>query len=153
MVPGELGVQVFENGDRMPVTAERAMPLPPVRTWSYPAAADVAGWQPVLTALAGGGPATGAVSAGSVYAGYAPAGSFALSVDGRAAPQRPAFGWAAQYQAARGQASLSLSQFPYVPLTVTLELATWVAVAVAILGRPRRPRRAGRAAGSARGPS
>ncbi len=151
-VPGELGVQVFENGDRMPVTAERATPLPPVRMWSYPAAADVAGWQPVLTALANGGPATGAVQAGSVYAGYAPAGSFGLNVDGHAEQQRPAFGWAAQYQAARGQASLSLSQFPYVPLTVMLELAAWVAVAVAILGRPRRRGRGGRPA-AREGPS
>jgi hypothetical protein len=150
VVPGELGVQVFENGDRLAVTAERAGPLPPARPWSFPAAVDVAGWQPVLSALASGGPATGPVSVGTVYAGYAPAGSFAFSVGGRAVPQRPAFGWAAQYAAARGPASLSLSQFPYVPLVVILELAAWVAVAAAILGRPRRAQ-ARRAAGTARG--
>ena len=150
VVPGVLGVQVFENGEHMPVTAERASPLPPVRTWSYPGAADVAGWQPVLSALSGGGPATGAVSAGTVYAGYAPAGSFALSVEGRAALRRPAFGWAAQYPVTSGQASLSLSQFPYVPLVVLLELAAWVVLAVALLGRPRRAS-ARRVAGTARG--
>ena len=50
VVPGVLGVQVFENGEDMPVTAERAVPLAPVRSWTYPGAADVAGWQPVLSA-------------------------------------------------------------------------------------------------------
>ena len=150
VVPGVLGVQVFENGEHMPVTAERASPLPPARTWSYPGAADVAGWQPVLGALSGGGPATGAVSAGTVYAGYAPAGSFALSIGGRAGPRRPAFGWAAQYAVMPGQASLSLSQFPYVPLAVLLELAAWVVLAVALLGRPRQAR-SRRAAGTAPG--
>ncbi|MGA2932559.1 MAG: glycosyltransferase family 2 protein, partial [Acidimicrobiales bacterium] len=134
VVPGELGVQVFENGEDMPVTAERAAALPPVQTWSYPGAADVAGWQPVLSALSSGGPATGHVTAGTLYAGYAPAGSFTLSVDGRTVPQRPAFGWAAQYGAVAGQASLSLSQFPYVPLAVVLELAAWVVLAAALIG-------------------
>ncbi len=138
VVPGELGVQVFENGEDMPVTAERAAALPPVQTWSYPGAADVAGWQPVLSALSSGGPATGHVTAGTLYAGYAPAGSFTLSVDGRTVPQRPAFGWAAQYAAVAGRASLSLSQFPYVPLAVALELAAWVVLAAALIGRPRR---------------
>ena len=151
VVPGVLGVQVFENGDHMPVTAERASPLPPVRTWSYPAAAaDVTGWQPVLGALASGGPATGAVSAGTIYAGYAPAGSFCSTSAATPVPQRPAFGWAAQYAVARGQASLSLSQFPYVPLVVLLELAAWVALAAALLGRPRRAK-AQRARGGGRG--
>jgi hypothetical protein len=59
-------------------------------------------------------------------------------VDGRTVPQRPAFGWAAQYGAVAGQASLSLSQFPYVPLAVVLELAAWVVLAAALIGRPRR---------------
>ena len=136
VVPGELGVQVFENGEDMPVTAERAAALPPVQ--SYPGAADVAGWQPVLSALSSGGPATGHVTAGTLYAGYAPAGSFTLSVDGRTVPQRPAFGWAAQYAAVAGRASLSLSQFPYIPLAVALELAAWVVLAAALIGRPRR---------------
>ena len=138
VVPGELGVQVFENGEDMPVTGVRAAALPPVRTWSYPGAADVAGWQPVLGALSSGGPAIGHVTAGTLYAGYAPAGSFTLSIGGRAVPQRPAFGWAAQYATAAGQASLSLSQFPYVPLAVALELAAWLVLAAALVGRPRR---------------
>src|SRR5580692_8165222 len=42
VVPGEAGVQVFVNGEAMPVTGERATPLPVVRTWSYPSGADVA---------------------------------------------------------------------------------------------------------------
>jgi len=138
VVPGEQGVQVFENGEAMPATAERSAALPPVRTWSYPGAADVAGWQPVLSALSGGAPASGTVTGGTLYAGYAPAGSFVLSVDGRAVAQRPAFGWAAQYATAKGRASLSLSQFPYVPLAVLLELAVWVVLAAALVGRRRR---------------
>jgi GT2 family glycosyltransferase len=142
VVPGEVGVQVFENGEDMPATAERAAPLPVVRAWSYPSAADVVGWQPVLGDLAGGAPAAGTVAAGTVYAGYAPAGSFALSLDGRAVRQQPAFGWAAQYAVARGGASLALSQFPYVPLAVLLELAAWVVLAAALVGRPRQATRA-----------
>jgi hypothetical protein len=138
VVPGVLGVQVYQNGVGLPVTAQRAAPLPPVRTWSYPAAADVAGWQPVLSALSGGGPATGPVTAGTVYVGYAPAGSFTLRVGGHAASRRPAFGWAAQYTVTKGQASLSRVAFPYVPLAVALELAAWVVLAAALIGRPRR---------------
>ena len=138
VVPGEVGVQVFENGEDMPATAERAAPLPVVHAWSYPSAADVVGWQPVLGDLAGGAPAAGTVTAGTVYAGYAPAGSFALSLEGRTVRRQPAFGWAAQYAVARGEASLALSQFPYVPLAVLLELAAWVVLAAALVGRPRR---------------
>ena len=52
--------------------------------------------------------------------------------------RQPAFGWAAQYAlSAKGQASLSLSQFPLVPLVVLLELAAWVLLALALIGRPR----------------
>jgi hypothetical protein len=92
----------------------------------------------VLSALSDGGPATGPVTAGTVYAGYAPAGSFALRVGGTAAPRRPAFGWAAQYAVTKGQASLARAAFPYIPLAVALELAAWVVLAAAIVGRPRR---------------
>ena len=87
----------------------------------------------------------GAVPAGTLYAGYAPAGSFALTVDGHAVARQPAFGWAAQYAVtAKGRATLSLSQFPLVPLAVLLELAAWVVLALAVIGRPR-----GAGAGSA----
>ena len=48
VVPGEVGVQVYQVSEGMPVTGARGAPLPPVRAWSYPAAADVVGWQPVL---------------------------------------------------------------------------------------------------------
>ena len=129
------GVQVYQNGADMPVTATRATALP-VPGSPYPGAADVSGWQPVLSALSDGGPATGPVPAGTLYAGYAPAGSFALTVDGHAAPRQAAFGWAAQYAVAgKGQATLSLSQFPIIPLAVLLELAAWVVVAGAVIGR------------------
>ena len=111
-----------------------------MQAWSYPGAADVAGWQPVLSALSSGGPATGPVTAGTCTPAMRPAGSFTLSVDGRSVPHRPAFGWAAQYATTAGQASLSLSQFPFIPLAVALELAAWVVLAAALIGRPRRAR-------------
>jgi len=80
----------------------------------------------------------GAVPAGTLYAGYAPAGSFSLTLDGHAVARRPAFGWAAQYAvSAKGGATLSLSQFPLVPLVVLLELAAWVWLALALMGRQR----------------
>ena len=102
---------------------------------------DVAGWQSVLSALSDGSAATGAVPAGTLYAGYAPAGAFVLRVDGHTLTRQPAFGWAAQYAVtAKGQATFSLSQFPLVPLVVLLELAAWVLLALALIGRPRRAR-------------
>jgi GT2 family glycosyltransferase len=143
VVPGETGVQVFTNGARMAVTAQRGAPLPDVARWSYPGAADVVGWQPVLGPLARGSTA-GAVGAGTLYAGYAPAGSFALGVDGREVPRRDAFGWASQYATTKGQGTLSFSGFPYVPVAVALELAAWVALAVALIGRRRHPAAHGR---------
>ncbi len=141
VVPGVLGVQVFENGEHMPVTAERAAPLPPVAH----VVVSRGGGRGGLAARArarcrGAGPPPARSRPAPLYAGYAPAGSFALSVGGRAAPRRPAFGWAAQYPVTPGPASLTLSQFPFVPLVVLLELAAWVVLAVALLGRPRRAR-------------
>ncbi len=146
VVPGEVGVQVYQVSEGMPVTGARGAPLPPVHTWSYPAAADVVGWQPVLGDLSQGDPATGIVPAGTVYAGYAPAGSFTLTRDGRVAPRQPAFGWAAQYGGVTGHASLTFSSFPYVPLVVLLEVGAWMVLLVALVGRPRRPRTARRVA-------
>ncbi len=138
VVPGVMGVQVYRNGAALPVTAARATALPGHAS-VYPSAADVAGWYPVLSALADGGAATGALPSGTLYAGYAPAGAFALTVDGRAVARQPAFGWAAQYAvSAKGTGSLSLSQFPLVPLTVLLQLAAWVLLGLAVVGRRRR---------------
>ena len=57
-------------------------------------------------------------------------------------PRHPAFGWAAQYGAVKGRASLALAGFPYGPIGVLLELAAWVLLAAAIVGRPRRTSRA-----------
>jgi hypothetical protein len=140
VVPGVLGVQVYENGADMPVTATRAGALP-AQASGYPSATDVAGWQSVLGALSDGSTATGVVPSGTLYAGYAPAGAFTLKVDGHTVARQPAFGWAAQYAVTtKGQAALSLSQFPLVPLVVLLELAAWVVLAVALIGRPRRHR-------------
>jgi hypothetical protein len=138
VVPGVLGVQVFANGEFVPVTAGRGTPLPPTTVWSYPGAADVAGWQPLFASLTGGAPATATVGKGTVYAGYAPAGSFSVTVAGRATVRQPAFGWAAQYQVSPGTATLHLSQFPLVPLVVLLEVLAWAVLLIALAGRPRR---------------
>jgi hypothetical protein len=146
LVPGDIGISVFENDEAMPVTAQRAAPLPAGRDWTYPSAADVAGWHPVLAPLSGSPAAHGPVQPGTLYAGYAPAGHFALTADGRSVAQRPAFGWAAQYTTAKGGAELSLSQFPYVPLAVAGEVAVWVVLLAALVGRRRRPRPAHRGA-------
>ncbi len=137
VVPGVLGVQVYANAAYVPVTAVRAAPLPVSSTWSYPAPADIAGWRPVLAPLSDG-PTSGAVSAGTLYAGYAPAGSFVVDQPGGSAPRHAAFGWAAQYPVRAGAATLELSQFPLVPLAVLLEVAAWVAVLAALVGRRRR---------------
>jgi GT2 family glycosyltransferase len=147
VVPGVLGVQVFANSENLPVTAVRGTPLPPTTVWSYPGPADVAGWSPLFTALSGSAPTSDAVGAGTVYAGYAPAGKFSVSVNGRTAVRRPAFGWAAQFQVTAGTATLTLSQFPLVPLAVSLEVLAWVVLLVALLGRP------GRAAAPPHGPA
>jgi hypothetical protein len=144
VVPGEMGVQVYKNDQMMPVTAQRALPLPPVRTWSYPGPTDTVGWKPALGASTSPA-AGGTVAPGTVYAGYAPAGSFALVGNGRALVRRPAFGWAAQYPVSGGDATLSLSQFPYVPLGVALEVAAWVVLAAALWRRRRLPAREGMA--------
>ena len=141
VVPGEQGMQVYENGESIPATATRGTALPAGQAWSYPTAADVKGWQPALAPLSGG-TATGAVPAGTVYAGYAPSGRFPLTVHGRTAVERPGFGWAAQYRTTAGQATLSYSAFPYVPLAVLLELAAWVVLVVALVGFPDRRRHA-----------
>jgi hypothetical protein len=105
----------------------------------------------VLSGLADHPAATGVVSAGTVYAGYAPAGKFTLTQGGRTVARQPAFGWAAQFPgASAGSATLSLRQFPTVPLLVLVELLSWVALAAALLGWLRSPRRrrAAAAAGS-----
>jgi hypothetical protein len=146
LVPGDVGISVFENDEAMPVTAQRTTALPVVRGWSYPSAADVVGWQPVLGSLSEPASAPSLVGAGTLYAGYAPAGHFTLRVDGRAQPQRPAFGWAAQYPTTKGHAELTLSQFPFVPLAVAAEVVVWVVLLAALVGRRRRPPPAHRSA-------
>ncbi len=145
LVPGDVGISVFQNDEAMPVTAQRAAPLPAVHDWTYPSGPDVVGWQPVLSSRSGSS-AHGPVEAGTLYAGYAPAGKFSLSVDGRSATQRPAFGWAAQYATTKGRGEFSLSQFPFVPLAVTVEVVAWVVLLAALLGRRRRPPPAHRSA-------
>jgi GT2 family glycosyltransferase len=146
LVPGDVGISVFENDEAMPVTAGRSAPLPVVRDWSYPSGADVAGWKPVLASQSGSAAAHGPVQSGTVFAGYAPAGHFVLTVDGRSVTQQPAFGWAAQFATAKGGAQYSLSQFPFVPLAVLAEVAVWVVLLAALVGRRRRPAPAHRSA-------
>ena len=138
-VPGEIGVQVYRNSDVIPVTAQRANGLPATASW--PGVADVTGWRPVLGPLDGHAAAGGAVGAGTVYAGYAPAGSFALTLNGVPAPRHPALGWAGQYASTGGVAALSLHRFPFVPLTVVAEFLAWTLLVLALLGWRRWPLR------------
>jgi GT2 family glycosyltransferase len=136
--PGEFGVQVFRNAAVMPVTAARTRALPSTTALSWPTAPDVVGWRPVLDALAGREAATGELSPGTVYAAYAPAGSFTLTQGGRRVTRQPVFGWAAQFTGTTtGTARLSLRQFPYVPLAVASEVALWLVLATALVGRRR----------------
>ncbi len=137
VVPGQMGVQVFENAAFVPVTAARGAPLPAGPRWTFPGPADVVGWRPALSARGATGAAVGPVTSGTVYAGYAPAGSFSLQTGGHTSARRPAFGWAAQYATGAGTASLSFTNIPYVPAAVLLEVALWVTLALALLGRSR----------------
>jgi GT2 family glycosyltransferase len=142
VVPGQVGVQVYEIAGALPVTAQRAgAPLSPGPRSTFPSAADLQGWRPVLTPLASHHEATGTVARGPVYAGYAPAGNFALDVDGRAVARLPAFAWASQFRGVTpGPATLAFQGIPYVPVVVLIELAAWLALALALLGwRRRRP--------------
>ncbi|MGP0030530.1 MAG: glycosyltransferase [Acidimicrobiales bacterium] len=141
VVPGPSGVQIYQNVETMPVTAQRAHPaLTPTPLWSYPSAEDVQGWQPVLAPLSHRHGATGTIATGTLYAGYAPAGDFTLAEGGRSVARLPAFGWAAQYPGATaGPATLTFGGFPYVPLLVALEVLAWLALVVALVGWRRRP--------------
>jgi len=141
IIPGTLGVQVFRNARVIPLSAEREQPLPVTSTSSWPSLADILGWHPVLSAVADHPAATGAVGSGTVYTGYAPAGAFSLTQDGRPVTLRPAYGWAGQYPgASAGEATFSLTRFPYIPLAVLAEVLGWVVLAAALSGwlSPRR---------------
>ena len=113
VVPGVLGAQVYENGAAMPVTAARPphcrrtrRPTRARRTWRAGAG---------LSPLARVGRPPG-VPAGTLYAGYTPAGSFALTVDGRTVARQPAFGWAAQYAvSAKGRPPSRFRSSPWFP--------------------------------------
>ncbi len=139
-VPGESGLTVFQNAEIVPVTAQRGSGLPTNPTSPFPGANDVAGWHAALSPLAFG-PASGAVGAGAVYAGYAPAGDLQLQVNGHAVAERPAFGWAAQFATPAGSATLTVQQFPYIPLAVILEMVGWLVLTLVLLGWQRWPLR------------
>jgi hypothetical protein len=135
IVPGTMGVQVFRYAQAIPITAQRARPLPATAATSWPDLADIVGWRPVLSTVADDPGATGPIASGTVYAGYAPAGAFTLTQGGRALARRSAYGWAGQYPgASAGAATFSLTGFPYIPLAVLLEVLGWVVLAGALLG-------------------
>jgi hypothetical protein len=143
IVPGTMGVQVFRYAQAIPLTAQRARPLPAgAATW--PDLDDIVGWRPVLSPVADQPGATGPIASGTVYAGYAPAGAFSLTQGRRTVPRRSAYGWAGQYPgASAGTATLSRTGFPYIPLAVLVEVLGWVVLAGALLGWSI-PRRRGR---------
>ena len=126
--PGCMGVQVYENGTDDAGDRGSVPPLLPVtRTWSYPAAADVVGWQPVLSALSDGAPAAAPVPGRHPLRRVRAGRELRLAAKGRAVAQPAGLRLGGPVRrAAKGQATLSFSQFPYVPLAVLLELAAWV---------------------------
>ena len=147
-VPGALGVQVFENPEAIPITAQRTRPVAPSTRLTWPGPQDVVGWQPVLSALAGHADATGGIRSGALYVGYAPAGSFSLTVRGRPLSGESVFGWARQYpDVPAGSATLSLRRFPFGPLAVLVEVLVWLVVALALFGWPGSRWRRGREGG------
>ncbi len=141
------GYVVYLNTVALPERAARAGG--PVITTTQaglarPALGDLAGWSGVLPGPAGAGSYTGTVPAGTTYAGYAPAGNWHLTVSGRSARSRPAFGWAAQWPAgSAGPATLQVDGSPLVPLGVALQGVAVVALALLLLGVRRWPRRPG----------
>ena len=152
---GGQGYSVFQNTSFLAERAERARPLSgaaagaPGRALVQPGVADVAGWHPVLGSGTGATAYRGTLPPGTVFASYAPAGSWTLTVGGRAVTGSPAFGWAAQYPtAAGGRAVLAFSGAPLVTLAEVLELLLWIAVAAFFLLGRRLAR-----ARAARGPS
>lgn len=133
-VPGGEGYTVFANDAYIPERAQRAPSVGLVPTqsqWATPA--NVRGWHGVLGNQSGQTQYQGTTRGEPLVAAYAPAGSWHLMVDGRDIPQRPAYGWAAQFQANRGQGSLAVDPGPLVPLGVTVEIILWALVAVALL--------------------
>jgi GT2 family glycosyltransferase len=143
IVSGTFGVQVFKNARVIPLSAERDRPLPVTATTSWPGLADILGWHPVLSAVADHPAGTGVVGSGTVYSGYAPAGAFSLTQNRRPVTLRPAYGWAGQYPGvSAGEASFSLTRFPYIPLAVLAEVLVWVVLAAALSGWSPRRRRA-----------
>jgi GT2 family glycosyltransferase len=129
-IPGGEGFTVFENTDALAEWAERASSYPPAPARAVsPSVLDVTGWRAVLTARPGALAAAGSLAAGTVLSAAAPAGHFALFVDGRAVPERSAFGWASQYRAPAGTAVLRFSGNPIVPLTVIAQFVLWLVAA------------------------
>jgi hypothetical protein len=140
VVPGEFGVSVFENSEVMPAVGQRSTALGVGATWTFPSAADVAGWQPALRSISEKS-ASGTVTGADVYAGYAPAGALTLSAAGRAVARQPAFGWAAQFDGTTaGPATLKVDVWPYIPVGVVLEVVGWLVLTLALLGWRRWPR-------------
>jgi hypothetical protein len=134
------GLSVFENTAALPERAERSGEVTATagRPASWPTPGDLEGWHPVLAGAPGAGSYAGTVTPGTVFASYAPAGRWRLSVDGFTVASTPAFGWASQYtNVPSGRATLDLDLPPFVPLGAAAELALWLVVAGALLGRRR----------------
>ena len=100
LVPGDVGVSVFKNNEAMPVTAQRAAPLPAVRTSTFPGVAEVVASQPVWLRCPGPRPQRPGPARHPLRRVRT---SSALCPDHRRPPvtQQPAFGWAAQFGTAK----------------------------------------------------
>ncbi len=139
VVPGELGVQVFENGEDMPVTAERASPLPLARDVVLPGRGGRGGLaarpQRAVRRRAGRRPGHGRHDLCRVRARRE------LRADDRRALGAAASGvrlGRAVHRRPRARPHSRSRSSPTSPLAVLLELAAWVVLAAALVGRPRR---------------
>ncbi|HUI04540.1 MAG TPA: hypothetical protein VLZ77_13435 [Acidimicrobiales bacterium] len=138
----EQGFEVFEDPAALPLRAVRsgAVPAPGVAAAVAGAAPRLSGWRPALTAA---GPAatsvTGRVPGGTVLAATAPAGRWQLrTADGAVARATTAFGYAPAFALARGQVvTLRFAGTAWRTWELTGQIAAWVVVTAALLGRRR----------------
>jgi hypothetical protein len=120
LVSRSSGVLIYANTAFHGIVSQREAGLPSSATSSDAAANS--DWVPVLDGVTW----SGDVAPGHVLAGLAPAGAFALEVDGHAVKRTVRLGWAAQYRSSGGKATIVLHQFPFNGLVALFTVLVWV---------------------------